>query len=303
MSHQQPNNADRKVSPAELRLRQKMREKRRKQRQKQRMLLLGGVLVIGLIIILIVQRVGKKAAPQDKPSSQSQSESQSQSQVQSASQPQSEPEPESQLENSDSSAPQPVDVSSTTNTDDWRMILANKNTPLPEGYQPELKTLTDSHLQMQTEAAEAFDQMRAAANATGLHLMACSTYRPIERQTELFNAEIEKWKAKGYTQEQATEKAATVVMVPGCSEHNTGLAVDVGSITNQRIEVDFENEPEFKWLQEHAAEYGFILRYPKDKQAITGVTYEPWHYRYVGVENAKKIQESGLTLEEYLSKQ
>ncbi len=309
MSHQQPNNPERKISPAELRLRQKMREKRRKQRQKQRMLLMGGIIGIILVIIFVVQMFDKKEPPKDKPPSQSQSELQLQSEMQSASEPQSqmesqpESEPESQSENTDSSVPQAADVSSTTNTDDWRMILANKNTPLPEGYKPELKTLTDSHLQMQTEAAEAFDQMRAAANATGLHLMACSTYRPIERQTELFNAEIEKWKSKGYSQEEATKKAATVVMVPGCSEHNTGLAVDVGSITNQRIEVDFENEPEFKWLQEYAAEYGFILRYPKDKQAITGVTYEPWHYRYVGAENAKKIQESGLTLEEYLSKQ
>ncbi len=310
MSNQQSGHSDRQISPAELRLRQKMREKRRRRRQKQRLLLLGGLIGIVIIVVLLVKSFGKEDKQGQAASSDSTSQSQAESQAQAESQPESqqeapsdsgqEPASEAQPQPAES---QPTDVSSTTNTEDWRLILANKNTPLPEGYEPELKTLADSHLQMQTEAAEAFDKMRAAANETGLHLMACSTYRSVKRQTELFQAETQKWKNKGYTDEEAAQKAATVVMVPGCSEHNTGLAVDVGSITNQRIDMDFETEPEFKWLQEHAVEYGFILRYPKDKQAITGVIYEPWHYRYVGVENAKKIQESGLTLEEYLAKQ
>lgn len=283
----------RPMSPSELRLRQKMREKRRKQRQKQRLCLLAAILVAIIGIIFLITKLF--GALTDKPSSssggQGQSQSISQSQSQQSSQPQS--ETASQVQN--------IDVSSTTNTSDWRMILANKNTPLPQDYTIELATLADSSLQMQAEAAAAFDQMREAANASGLKLMACSAYRSVERQTELYNAEVQKWLNQGYTQEDAEAKAVTVVMIPGCSEHNTGLAVDVGSVSNQRVELDFEDEPEFEWLQQHAAEYGFILRYPEDKQAITGVTYEPWHYRYVGIDNAKAIKESGLCLEEYLT--
>lgn len=289
------------MGPAELRLRQKMRKKRR-QRRRRRLLLLAvaAVALIALLLFLIFKGIG--AGDKDESSSAQQSSSAVQSQSQPA---QSAGSASQQTQSGSEPASAPASDSGSGievvgSRDDWRLILANKNSPLPEGYAPELVTLADSSLQMQTEAAAAFDEMRQAANATGLHLMACSTYRSVERQTELYDAEVQKWIDKGYAEADAREKAATVVMIPGCSEHNTGLAVDVGSVTNQRVEEDFENEPEFDWLQEHAAEYGFILRYPSDKQAITGVSYEPWHYRYVGVENAKAIKESGLCLEEYL---
>lgn len=289
------------MGPAELRLRQKMRKKRR-QRRRRRLLLLAvaAVALIALLLFLIFKGIG--AGDKDESSSAQQSSSAVQSQSQPA---QSAGSDSQQTQSGSEPASAPASDSGSGievvgSRDDWRLILANKNSPLPEGYTPELVTLADSSLQMQTEAAAAFDEMRQAANATGLHLMACSTYRSVERQTELYDAEVQKWIGKGYAEADAREKAATVVMIPGCSEHNTGLAVDVGSVTNQRVEEDFEDEPEFDWLQEHAAEYGFILRYPSDKQAITGVSYEPWHYRYVGVENAKAIKESGLCLEEYL---
>lgn len=289
------------MGPAELRLRQKMRKKRRQRRRRRLMLLaVAAVALIALLLFLIFKGIGAGDKGESSSAQQSSSAVQSQSQpAQSAGsdsqQTQSGSEPAS-APTSDSGS----GIEVVGSRDDWRLILANKNSPLPEGYAPELVTLADSSLQMQTEAAAAFDEMRQAANATGLHLMACSTYRSVERQTELYDAEVQKWIGKGYAEADAREKAATVVMIPGCSEHNTGLAVDVGSVTNQRVEEDFEDEPEFDWLQEHAAEYGFILRYPSDKQAITGVSYEPWHYRYVGVENAKAIKESGLCLEEYL---
>ncbi|HIY10482.1 MAG TPA: M15 family metallopeptidase [Candidatus Anaerofilum excrementigallinarum] len=289
------------MGPAELRLRQKMRKKRRQRRRRRLMLLaVAAVALIALLLFLIFKGIG--AGDKDESSSAQQSSSAVQSQSQPA---QSAGSDSQQTQSGSEPASAPASDSGSGievvgSRDDWRLILANKNSPLPEGYAPELVTLADSSLQMQTEAAAAFDEMRQAANATGLHLMACSTYRSVERQTELYDAEVQKWIGKGYAEADAREKAATVVMIPGCSEHNTGLAVDVGSVTNQRVEEDFEDEPEFDWLQEHAAEYGFILRYPSDKQAITGVSYEPWHYRYVGVENAKAIKESGLCLEEYL---
>ena len=291
------------MGPAELRLRQKMRKKRRQRRRRRLMLLaVAAVALIALLLFLIFKGIG--AGDKDESSSAQQSSSAVQSQSQPA---QSAGSGSQQTQSGSEPASAPASDSGSGievvgSRDDWRLILANKNSPLPEGYAPELVTLADSSLQMQTEAAAAFDEMRQAANATGLHLMACSTYRSVERQTELYDAEVQKWIGKGYAEADAREKAATVVMIPGCSEHNTGLAVDVGSVTNQRVEEDFEDEPEFDWLQEHAAEYGFILRYPSDKQAITGVSYEPWHYRYVGVENAKAIKESGLCLEEYLGK-
>ena len=289
------------MGPAELRLRQKMRKKRR-QRRRRRLLLLAvaAVALIALLLFLIFKGIG--AGDKDESSSAQQSSSAVQSQSQPA---QSAGSDSQQTQSGSEPASAPASDSGSGievvgSRDDWRLILANKNSPLPEGYAPELVTLADSSLQMQTEAAAAFDEMRQAANATGLHLMACSTYRSVERQTELYDAEVQKWIGKGYAEADAREKAATVVMIPGCSEHNTGLAVDVGSVTNQRVEEDFEDEPEFDWLQEHAAEYGFILRYPTDKTEETGIIYEPWHYRYVGEKAAREIMERGICLEEYL---
>jgi D-alanyl-D-alanine carboxypeptidase len=99
----------------------------------------------------------------------------------------------------------------------------------------------------------------------------------------------------GLSEEKATEKAATMVARPGTSEHNLGLAVDINS-----VETSFENSKAFKWLQENAEDFGFVLRYPKDKKAITKIIYEPWHYRYVGVEHAKEMNRLGMCLEEYI---
>lgn len=275
-----------RLTPEQLR-RKRLRERKRRRRRRNRRILL-----VLLVILLLGAAWGITRAIEHWTSAPS-SSSQSQSAPAPTVPPASQSTPSSSQPQSES-----TDVPASA---DPLLILANKDNPLPSDYAPDLAYLEGGSYQMQSEAAAAFDRMKNAANATGLHLMACSTYRSVERQTELFNAEIQKWMGQGMDETAAREQAATVVMVPGCSEHNTGLAVDVGSITNQRVEEDFENEPEFAWLQEHAAEYGFILRYPADKVEVTGVTYEPWHYRYVGVENAQKIKESGLCLEEYLA--
>lgn len=275
-----------RLTPEQLR-RKRLRERQRRRRRRNRRILL-----VLLVILLLGAAWGITRAIEHWTAS-APSSSQSQSAPAPTAPPASQSTPSSSQPQSES-----TDVPASA---DPLLILANKDNPLPSDYAPDLAYLEDGSYQMQSEAAAAFDRMKNAANATGLHLMACSTYRSVERQTELFNAEIQKWMEQGMDEAAAREQAATVVMVPGCSEHNTGLAVDVGSITNQRVEQDFENEPEFAWLQEHAAEYGFILRYPADKVEVTGVTYEPWHYRYVGVENAQKIKESGLCLEEYLA--
>lgn len=275
-----------RLTPEQLR-RKRMRERKRRRRRRNRRILLL------LFVLLLLGAAWGITRAIEHWTATAPSSSQSQSAPAPTAPPASQSTPSSSQPQSES-----TDVPASA---DPLLILANKDNPLPADYAPDLAYLEGGSYQMQSEAAAAFDRMKNAANATGLHLMACSTYRSVERQTELFNAEIQKWMGQGMDEAAAREQAATVVMVPGCSEHNTGLAVDVGSITNQRVAEDFENEPEFAWLQEHAAEYGFILRYPADKVEVTGVTYEPWHYRYVGVENAQKIKESGLCLEEYLA--
>lgn len=186
--------------------------------------------------------------------------------------------------------------------DDWRMILVNNNIALPDGYTVETKVAESSNSkELQTEAADAYLQMKAAAAAEGVELLLCSGYRSVDYQTGLFNDEVDKWRADGLSEQEAYDKAKTVVAVPGYSEHNTGLAADIVTPDHQTLDEAFEETEAFLWLSRHAQEYGFILRYPIDKQAITGIIYEPWHYRYVGPENAAAIKQSGLCLEEYLT--
>lgn len=186
---------------------------------------------------------------------------------------------------------------------DWRMVLVNPNVKLPDDYTVETETADASTgKELQTEAAEAYRQMAKAAEADGVSLMLCSGYRSVEYQQGLFDKKVEQCLSEGLSQEDAEIKAATIVAAPGHSEHNTGLAADIVTPDHQMLDTAFEQTPAFAWLSQHAAEYGFILRYPRDKTAITGIIYEPWHYRYVGVDNAAAILQSGGCLEEYLAK-
>lgn len=183
------------------------------------------------------------------------------------------------------------------------LTLVNNNVKMPDDWEANLQTkVADSGTgkELQTEAADAFITMKDAAAAEGVDLMLCSGYRSVDYQTNLFNQEKQKWLAKGYSDEEAYNEAKTVVAVPGYSEHNLGLAADIVTPKHQTLDSAFGKTDAGKWLAEHAPEYGFILRYPENKQAITGIIYEPWHFRYVGVENAKAITATGLCLEEYL---
>ena len=111
--------------------------------------------------------------------------------------------------------------------------------------------------------------------------------------------DIKAYEAKGLSYEEAYKKASAGVAIPGQSEHNAGICADILDKDNFSLTEGFEDTKEFKWLSENAQNYGFILRYPKNKESITGIEYEPWHYRFVGLYHAKKIKESGLSLEEY----
>ncbi len=152
-------------------------------------------------------------------------------------------------------------------------------------------------------AAPDLEALLADAEAAGCKLYLVSGYRSVERQAALFARKTNSFLAEGFDRAEAERQAAMWVARPGTSEHNTGLAADIVSADwyahHSDLTADFEETPAFAWLREHCAEYGFILRYPKDKENITGVTYEPWHYRYVGKQAAAEIMQAGITLEEY----
>jgi len=148
---------------------------------------------------------------------------------------------------------------------------------------------------MDSRIVEPFRQMRDAALKDDIHLWLSSGYRNDEKQQKLYSEEIEAYYKAGISYEDAVSEAAKSVAPPGTSEHITGLAIDVNGVLE-----DFGGTKEFRWLSEHAQDYGFILRYPKDKQDITHIKYEAWHFRYVGVEHAKKMKELNLCLEEYI---
>ncbi len=184
------------------------------------------------------------------------------------------------------------------------MVLVNVDNGLTAEYEPaELSTLQDMRLEKKT--AEQLELMLDAADEAGLDTINIySAYRNYTRQQTNYNNKVDYYLGEGYSEDRARELAAEIVNPPGKSEHQTGLATDIctAEIVNTygNLNEAFENTDEYTWLYEHCAEYGFILRYPKDKVEITGITFEPWHYRYVGVERAKEIMKDKLCLEEYI---
>ncbi|HYF94050.1 MAG TPA: M15 family metallopeptidase [Symbiobacteriaceae bacterium] len=185
------------------------------------------------------------------------------------------------------------------NPDDVTLIV-NKSIKLPDNYRPAdlvvpnvafIFTEPDDKRLMRKEAARALEQMFAAAKQDGIHLAGVSGYRSFATQSALFDY---------YVRTQGEETARKYSAEPGHSEHQTGLAMDISGSTGKCAADDcFAGTPEALWLEQHAPEYGFIIRYPKGKESITGYAYEPWHVRYVGVATAKETVARGLTLEEY----
>ncbi|AUM65333.1 peptidase M15 [Brevibacillus laterosporus] len=179
-------------------------------------------------------------------------------------------------------------------------VLVNKQYKLPDSYKPQDLVYPDvpflfqekiEKRMMRQEAADALQQLFAGAKQEGIMLAGVSAYRSHTTQTNLFNR---------YVKKDGEEAAKKYSAEPGHSEHETGLAIDVSGSTGKCAAEDcFEGTPEAVWLADHAHEYGFIIRYPKGKEAITGYQYEPWHLRYVGKEAAGEIHDKGITLEEY----
>ena len=187
-----------------------------------------------------------------------------------------------------------------------QLLLVNAQNPLPENYDYEgsLTEIPTKYINGMLKQIDKnvwpymqamIDAQRAAETNPKNWLYVRSPYRSYATQKMLFTQETNKWLKTGLSSEEAEAKAATVVTRPGTSEHNTGFSADFNI-----AEDSFESTPMFTWMQEHAADYGFVLRFPKDKQEITGITYESWHYRFVGINNAKEMNRLNMCLEEYV---
>lgn len=178
---------------------------------------------------------------------------------------------------------------------EWNLKLVNNDNSVDRTYVPELEEYADG-IMFDKRAIKYLRNMINAMHKdkiTGIWVQ--SAYRSYEKQEELFNRKVTSYKNQGKGQEEAERLAQQVVQRPEMSEHNLALAADFNTVTNE-----FENTKAFTWLQKNAQDYGFILRYPKDKQDITKITYESWHWRYVGEEHAKVMKEKGYCLEEYI---
>ena len=185
----------------------------------------------------------------------------------------------------------------------WNLKLVNFEHALDETFEPAELSEVDNGYAADSRIADATKKMIADARSKdNVRIIALSAYRDYDYQMELFENKVQRLQQeKGYSVGKAREEAKTVVAYPGTSEHQLGLALDLVDARHVKLDESQENTAAYKWLYEHCAEYGFIVRYPNGKTDITGIIYEPWHFRYVGVEAATYIMEHNITLEEYLS--
>lgn len=182
---------------------------------------------------------------------------------------------------------------------EWALRLVNYENGLPQDFEPELVEVQGIY-KMDARVAQTVKQMISDAQAQGVSLLVCSAYRPHSSQQRNFDSSVNRYIQAGYSRDKAVTQTKLLIAEPGKSEHQTGLAVDIVTPSYQSLDDGFAETEAAKWLAKHAPEYGFILRYPKDKTEITKISFEPWHFRYVGVEAAKQMTEQGLCLEEYL---
>ncbi len=209
--------------------------------------------------------------------------------------------------NSDQNNSAYINPLNNTPTPNEFCTLVNPHNKLDNDFEVETREIKGTGKLFSITAADNLEAMLNDAAAAGYPMYLVSTYRTIKYQQGLFDRKTNEYIKMGYTDEAAKEEAAKWVAIPGTSEHNLGLAADIVSSTwynkNNDLTQEFENTEHFKWLYEHCTDYGFILRYPKSKESITEIAYEPWHYRYVGKEVAKYIMENEITLEEFWEEQ
>ncbi|MBE6878339.1 MAG: D-alanyl-D-alanine carboxypeptidase family protein [Ruminococcaceae bacterium] len=306
----------------------RLREEKRKLRRRKKikgytLMVLCAVIIIALIVFAVKgviglvtgDEIGSDTAGSETVNSESIGDTSSDSEnISSGGEVSSEENSEEPVSGEDSSSTEPENSNASTTPAgekpeaSWSTMLVNQWSYMPEGYVPEVRPVVYEGVsplnnQFDVRAAEALEQMLADARAAGYNMYLVSAYRSHDYQVNLFNRKVNEYKALGYDDTEAYNQASQWVAIPGTSEHCTGLAADIVSSTwynhNSDLTHDFEETEHFDWLYSHCADYGFILRYPKNREATTGITYEPWHYRYVGVEAAKYIMENNITLEEF----
>lgn len=182
----------------------------------------------------------------------------------------------------------------------WAYYLINEENPLPEDFTVGLEPVQGNFM-LDERCAEYAKRMIADAASDGIELTVVSAYRSVQKQQENLESYIQRLRDAGYTSKEAKSLAEKEIALPYTSEHNAGLALDILTpdwwLTHDDVTADFEDTEQYRWLSENADKYGFILRYPKEYESVTGYVYEPWHYRFVGVYYAGKIKASGLPLE------
>lgn len=248
------------------------RERRRKKRYREAMRnrIIAAVLLAGIIVgaIFIIKGCKKDDAPAD--------EDQNQPAVDAVEQ-----------------------VDDQPKVDDDLLTLVNPWNPLPDSWTPDLVTLSDGR-KIDSRCYEAFEEMMDACKAAGYSPFLCSAYRTQETQQGLYDNKVQRLVDSGMSEEEAKVEAAKAVAIPGTSEHQLGLAVDIVDANMQDLTDEQENTATQKWLMANSWRYGFIHRYPNGKTDITGIIYEPWHFRFVGQTAAEEMTRDGLCLEEYL---
>ncbi|MCI8963939.1 MAG: M15 family metallopeptidase [Eubacterium sp.] len=187
-----------------------------------------------------------------------------------------------------------IGINQADTSSDWNLILVNRTHRIPKNYEMELTELSNGQ-KVDSRIYPELQAMFDAARADGLQLFVREGYRTSEEQQQILDEKIAAFENEGNSRKEAKELAKEWVAVPGTSEHELGLSVDINANTSVS-----SRDSVYTWLAENAHSYGFIKRYPSDKTEITGINNEPWHYRYVGKETAEEIKEKGVCLEEYI---
>ena len=238
----------------------------------------------------------KKHSAKEEEALTSQTESAVESEVESEAESVVESQAESQPEASEPEEELPDTVEELP----WNLLLVNRDHPLSDDFKPELGTLSNGY-EVDARIVDAAEAMMQGAADAGYSVYCTSGYRDYYLQWTLLENKISRVTAStGLEGQEAFDEAKMVVALPGTSEHQTGLAMDLLCGSYSSLDEGIADTEEIQWCVEHCAEYGFILRFPKDQTDITGIVYEPWHFRYVGVEAATVIMEEGITLETYL---
>lgn len=266
-----------------------------------KIILLAILAVIMVPLIILYKSVGD-TTPKIKLYDRNQTENSSENQEVQTAEPQTEPQTEPVNEvpqavpETKTAGKNPATVIPITDAEKWNLAIINTKYPLPASYAPTLSNaISGSNIQLDSRVSEHYAEMYAAAKLSGCVLTPYSGYHSYALQETTYNRKVNFYINQGISAEEANQKASSQVLPAGCSEHNAGLAIDIVSASS-----DFINTKEYKWLCENAHNYGFILRYPEDKTAITGMNFEPWHWRYVGTQAAKEMKEKNQCLEEYL---